>query len=46
MRNMLLATAAAAGLALAAPAFAQDLPNAVPATPPLIAETQSIPTPP
>lgn len=39
MRNMLLVTVAAAGLALAGPATAQDLPNAVPATPPITAET-------
>ena len=43
MRNMLLASVAAAGLALAIPAFAQDLPNAVPATPPVAAETPANP---
>ncbi|UPT64165.1 MAG: hypothetical protein M0D54_06390 [Hyphomonadaceae bacterium JAD_PAG50586_4] len=43
MRNMLLASVAAAGLALSAPAFAQDLPNAVPATPPITAETPADP---
>lgn len=43
MRNMLLASVAAAGLALSIPAFAQDLPNAVPATPPITAETPADP---
>ena len=42
MRNMLLATVAATSLALAAPAFAQDLPNAVPATPPVAAEAPDV----
>jgi outer membrane protein OmpA-like peptidoglycan-associated protein len=43
MRNMLLASVAAAGLALAIPAFAQDLPNAVPATPSITTETPANP---
>ncbi len=43
MRNMLLASVAAAGLALSLPAFAQNLPNAVPATPPITAETPAYP---
>ena len=43
MRNMLLASVAAAGLALSIPAFAQDLPNAVLATPPITAETPANP---
>jgi outer membrane protein OmpA-like peptidoglycan-associated protein len=39
MRHLLLASAAAASLALAFPAFAQDVPNAVPAPPPVAVET-------
>lgn len=43
MRNILLASVAAAGLALSIPAFAQDLPNAVPATPPITTEAPASP---